>query len=230
MKSPAEAEKLARQLMSIAQGYGKKVVAVLTNMDQPLGRYAGNSLEVEECVSIMKGETFRGDAGYDLYYDTRELSLWLSAHMIHMAGRTRTAQDAYDLASDILNTGQAMKKFELLCQIHGGRLGELPRPKHKTLVLAEASGFIQSFNTEAIGIAGILLKAGRAQTSDFITPTSGIEFHLKVGDPVQAGDILYTIHGDDPELLNAAMPTLKSSVTISLQKTPSPSLILKTLE
>ncbi|RYZ71391.1 MAG: thymidine phosphorylase, partial [Proteobacteria bacterium] len=218
------------QLMSIAQGYGKKVVSLLTNMDQPLGRFAGNSLEVEECVAIMKGETFAGPSGYDLYHDTRELSLWLSAQMIFMAGRTKSAQEGYDLALDILNTGQALKKFELLCQIHGGDLSALPRPKQKVVVLAETSGFVQAFNTEAIGVAGIIIKAGRAQTSDIIVPTSGIEFHLKVGDAVQAGDILYTIHGDDLELLKTAVPMLSTSVTISLQKTITPSLILKTLQ
>jgi pyrimidine-nucleoside phosphorylase len=229
MKSPEDAEKLAHQLMGIADGYGKKVVSLLTNMDQPLGRFAGNSLEVEECVEIMKGKTFKSAEGYDMYHDTRELSLWLSAHMIHMSGRTKTAQEAYELATDILNTGQAFKKFEELCQIHGGDLAALPRPKHKISVNAEKSGFVQSFNTESIGVAGILIKAGRAQTSDAIAPTAGIEFHVKVGDPIQSGDVVYTLHGDDVNLLNSAKPLLKSSLNISLQKPPTPSLILKTL-
>jgi pyrimidine-nucleoside phosphorylase len=229
MKTAPEAEKLAVHLMDIAQGYGKKVVALLSNMNQPLGRFAGNSLEVEECVEIMQGKIFKSAAGYDMYHDTRELSLWLSAHMIHMAGRTKTAQAGYDLASDILASGQAFKKFEKLCEIHGGRLAELPRPRNKISVMAETSGFVQDFNTESIGVAGILIKAGRAQTTDVITPTSGIEFHVKVGDPVQAGDLIYTLHGDDVGLLKSALPLLKSSLNISLQKPPTPSLILKTL-
>ncbi|MBC7370877.1 MAG: thymidine phosphorylase, partial [Bdellovibrionaceae bacterium] len=230
MKSATDAEKLALQLMSIAQGYGKKVVSLITNMDQPLGRYAGNSLEVEECLAIMKGETFIGPSGYDLYHDTRELSLWLSAHMIFMAGRTTSAQEGYDLALDILNSGQALKKFEVLCKIHGGNLSAVPKPKQKIEVVSEKSGYVQAFNTEAIGVAGIVIKAGRAQTTDIILPTSGIEFHLKVGDAVQAGDILYTLHGDDSELLKSAVPMLTTSVNISLQKTVTPSLILKTLQ
>jgi pyrimidine-nucleoside phosphorylase len=229
MKSPEDAEKLALQLMSIARGYGKKVVSLLTNMNQPLGRFAGNSLEVEECLAIMSGEEFRCAAGYDLYHDTRELSLWLSAHMIFMAGRTKSAQEGYELALDILNSGKALKKFEELCNIHGGNLSALPKPKVKASVSAENSGFVQAFNTEAIGVAGILIKAGRAQTTDIIAPTAGIEFHVKVGDAVQAGDIIYTLHGDDLAILNSAKPLLKSSVTMSLQKPPSPSLILKTL-
>ena len=223
MKRTEDAEELAKKLMRIAQGYGKKVVAMLTNMDQPLGRFAGNSLEVEECVDIMTGKDHR------LYHDTRELSLWLSAHMLHMSGKTNSADDGYKLAEEMLVSGKAYKKFEELCAIHGGNLAALPKPKNKIVVTAEKAGFISSFNTESIGVAGILIKAGRAMTTDIIAPTAGIEFHAKVADSVQAGDAIYTLHGDDPQLLESALPLLKSSVTISLQKPASPSLILKTL-
>lgn len=229
MKSVADAEELAIQLMNIAKGYGKKVAALLTNMDQPLGRYAGNSVEVEECVEIMQGKKFLGRQGQDLYHDTRELSLWLSAHMIHLAGKTKHVEDAYALAQDILASGKALRKFEELCKIHGGDLSRLPHPRHQLALTSDKSGFIQSFNTESIGVAGIIIKAGRAQTTDAIAPTAGIEFHGKIGDPIQAGEPLFTLHGDDKELLQSAMPLLKSSVNISLQKVPSPSLILKTL-
>ena len=94
---------------------------------------------------------------------------------------------------------------------------------------AEKSGFVSAFNTESIGVAGILIKAGRAVTTDAIAPTAGIEFHAKVSDSIQAGEPIYTLHGDDLQLLESAVPMLKSSVTISLQKPASPSLILKTL-
>ncbi|HEY8270571.1 MAG TPA: thymidine phosphorylase [Pseudobdellovibrionaceae bacterium] len=223
MKRPEEAEELAVNLMSIARGYGKKVVALLTNMNQPLGRYAGNSLEVEECVDIMKGKE------HPRYQDTRELSLWLSAHMLHIAGRTKTVEDAYKLAAEILTSGKAFQKFEELCVIQGGNLSALPKPKNKTVITSEKAGFVSGFNTESIGVAGILLKAGRAVATDLIAPTAGIEFHVKVADSVQVGDPIYTIHGDDLELMQSALPLLKSSITISLQKPSSPSLILKTL-
>ncbi|MBK9324616.1 MAG: thymidine phosphorylase [Bdellovibrionaceae bacterium] len=230
MKTPDDAEKLAQQLMDIAKGYGKKVIALITNMDQPLGRFAGNSLEIEECLEIMSGKTHLSPAGHDLYLDTRELSLWLSAHMLHMAGRTPSAQAGYDLAANILASGQALKKFEELCCIHGGNLSALPRPKHKLSALAETSGFIQNMNTESIGVAGILIRAGRAQTTDLIEPTAGIEFHAKIGDPIRSGDPIFTLFGDHPELLQAARPLLSSAVNISLQKPKTPSLIFKTLE
>ncbi len=229
MKTPALAEELAINLMAIAKGYGKKVVSMLTNMDQPLGRFAGNSLEVDECVAIMKNEKHIGPHGYDLYHDTRELSLQLSAQMIHMSGKTASAEEAYELANEMLVSGKAFAKFEELCKIHGGNLSATPKPKFKLDVTADKAGFVHGFNTESIGIAGILIKAGRAQTTDIIAPTAGIEFYSKIGDEVKAGDVVFTLHGDDMDLLQSAVPMLKSAITISLPKIAKPSLILKTL-
>lgn len=198
-------------------------------MDQPLGRFAGNSLEVEECVAIMKNEKFIGAHGYDLYEDTRELSLQLSAHMLFMAGKGTSVAESYKIANDMLVSGKTYAKFEELCQIHGGNLTALPKPKSSVGITADKAGFVEGFNTESIGIAGILIKAGRAQTKDIIAPTSGIEFHAKVGDEVKVGDRLFTLYGDDMDLLHSAVPMLRSSLTISLQKITKPSLILKTL-
>lgn len=229
MKTPALAEELAVSLMAIAQGYGKKVTALLTNMDQPLGRFAGNSLEVDECVAIMRNEKFIGPKGYDLYEDTRELSLQLSAHMLLLAGVGKTAEESYKIALETLTSGKAYAKFEELCKIHGGALEKTPKAKFKIDVPAEKAGFVHGFNTESIGVAGILIKAGRAQTTDIIAPTAGIEFHVKVGDEVTAGENIFTLHGDDKDLLLSAVPMLKSAVNISLQKVAKPSLILKTL-
>lgn len=229
MKSPAQAEELALNLMSIAKGYGKKVTSLITNMDQPLGRYAGNSLEVDECVAIMRNEKFIGPEGYDLYEDTRELSLRLSAHMLTLAGVGKSEAESYGIANEILHSGKALAKFKELCQIHGGNLMALPKPQHSVNVCAEQSGYIHGFNTENIGVAGILIKAGRAQTADIIAPTAGIEFHVKIGDKVNSGDTIFTLHGDDKDLLQSAAPLLKSSINISLPKITKPSLILKIL-
>ncbi|MNT49593.1 Pyrimidine-nucleoside phosphorylase [compost metagenome] len=129
----------------------------------------------------------------------------------------------------MLLSGKAMKKFEELCQIHGGDLAKLPRPKKHIEVKAKKSGFVQGFNTESIGVAGIIIKAGRAQTTDVIAPTAGIEFHSQVGDEVKEGDVIFTLHGDDEGLLATAVPLLESAVNISLPKITKPSLILKVL-
>lgn len=229
MKTPELAEELAVNLMSIAQGYGKKVTALLTNMNQPLGRYAGNSLEVDECVAIMKNEKHLNHLGEDLYEDTRELSLQLSAQMLFLAGIGSNENESYKIAKEILESGKAYAKFEELCRIHGGDLNHVPRPQHSIVIQSEVDGFVHGFNTEKIGVTGILIKAGRAQTTDIIAPTAGIEFHSKVGDPVRVGDPLFTLHGDDKKLLESAVSELKSAVNISLPKIAKPSLILKVL-
>lgn len=229
MKTAEKAEELAKHLMAIAKGYGRKIVALITDMDQPLGRYAGNSLEVEECVAIMKNEKFIGAHGYDMYADTRELSLWLSAHMIHLARPKVSLEDCYKTAEDVLTSGKAYEKFLELCEIHGGHLSRLPRPGHSLQIKIDKSGFVSSFNTEAIGVAGLLVKAGRTVTTDIIAPTAGIEFHAKLGDEVKAGDTVFTLYGDEPALLEKAAALVKPAMTISLQKPVKPSLILKTL-
>lgn len=229
MKTPELAEELAVNLMSIAQGYGKKVTALLTNMNQPLGRFAGNSLEVDECVAIMKNEKHIGYHGDDMYEDTRELSLQLSAQMLLLAGIGSSEQESYDIAKKTLESGKAFAKFEELCIIHGGDLKSVPRPRHSIVIRAEVDGYVHGFNTEKIGVTGIMIKAGRAQTTDIIAPTAGIEFHSKVGNQVRIGDPLFTLHGDDKTVLESAVTELKSAVNISLPKIAKPSLILKVL-
>lgn len=223
MKTPADAEKLARLLMDVAQRYGKKCSALLTNMNQPLGRFAGNSLEVRECVEILMN---RPDPLSD---DTRELSLKLSAEMLRLSGIVKTEKDGYEMALQALTSGVALKKFEELCKLHGGDLSKLPSPKLKFAVTATQAGFVAGFETEKIGYAGVLMKAGRLRAEDQIDPVAGIEFHKKVGDPVNAGDVVFTLHGNSEAVFPEAAERLKSSVTYSLQKPDVPGLILKTL-
>ncbi len=229
MKELSDAESLAQNLMSIARGYGKKVVALLTNMNQPLGRFAGNSLEVEECVSILKNETSQDPVEARMVNETRELSLILSAHMIHLSGQTSSIDEAYSRAEKVLISGKAYEKFLELCQIHSGNLSLLPRPEHQLAVVSSQKGYINSMNTEAIGVAGLLLKAGRAKASDVIEPTAGVEFHKKVGDSVSIGEKIFTIYGKDPGLFASAQVKLLESLSISLQKTAAEPLIKKIL-
>ncbi len=229
MKDPAHAENLAMKLMAIAKGYGKKVATLITNMDQPLGRYAGNSLEVEECVAILKNQHHFGANGKDLYEDTRELSLQLSAYMLWLGGTGKTVEDAYHMAQVALGSGRAYEKFEELCRLHVGHLADLPKPKHHHEVFASESGYIQSMDTEKIGIVGVQIKAGRAKTTDIIEPTAGIEFHYKIGDKVEKGQSLFTLHGADLSLLQSVEKDLRETVQLGDRKTEPPKLILKHL-
>ncbi|MBC7465467.1 MAG: thymidine phosphorylase [Bdellovibrio sp.] len=227
MKTPAKAKELAQALMAIGQGYGKKVVAMLTSMEQPLGRFSGNSLEVFECLEIMKNKKFISADGIDLYEDTRELSLQLSAHMIFMSGKTASLADAYNLAAEMLVSGKALKKFEEMCAAQGGDIHKLPSAKNKSAVVqTKASGFLQAYNVEKIGLAGICLRAGRQKTDDVLNLVSGIEFHKKIGDPINMNDVIFTIHGDEPQLFKEAEDLLQTCFEISLQK-PAPHVLIK---
>ncbi len=230
MKTLDDAEKLARSLMSIGKGYGKKVVALLTTMQQPLGRFAGNAWEVFECLEIMRGHSFMGADGYDLYADTRELSLQLSAHMIHISTKTKSFEDAYKMAQDCLLSGKAFQVFEKMCSLQSGKLNDLKLSKESLVIKSTEGGFISSMNTEHIGVAGILLRAGRKVSADIIHPTSGIEFHKKIGDPVRVGDVIYTIHGDETALFPAAEKLLQKSFVISSTQPQPHKLIEKVLE
>ena len=225
MKSSAQAKELANALMNIAKSYNKKIVSLISSMEQPLGRYAGNSLEVFECVEIMKNKKFMSAHGTDLYEDTRELSLQLSARMIHLSGKTESVIQAYELAKEALVSGRALAVFEKMCFEQGGQLGALKFPQKKLEIRASSEGYLRSFNVEKIGLAGIILKAGRMKTDDVIHPTSGIEFYVKIGETLKPGDLIYTILGDEPELFDSAAEMLRGSYEISLQK-PGPHVLI----
>lgn len=220
MKSVNDAKNLAKNLMAIGQGYGKKVVAMITSMEQPLGRFAGNALEVYECVEIMKGHKHIGSDGYDLYEDTRLLSLRLSAEMIHLSGKSKSLDEAFKMAHEALVSGRALKIFQDMCGKQGGQLNLLPEAENKINIVAKEAGYLSSMQVEGIGVAGLQLKAGRARTDDVIDPVSGIEFHKKIGSSIKVGDIIYTVHGNDSVLLNKAALLLEKTYEISTSPLP----------
>lgn len=229
MKKKSDAELLARKLMAIAKYHKKNVTALLTNMNQPLGRYAGNALEVFECAEIMKNKTYIDPISKkDLYEDTRELSLQLSAHMIFLAAKKmsvlniKNIEEAYTLAKKTLESGAAYSKFVELCKIHNGDLNKLPMPSTTHKVQATTSGYLTEYNTEAIGYACVAIKAGRLQASDTINPVSGIEFHKKIGDEVRSGDVIYTLHGDHTTDFIPALERLRSSFILAGQASHEP--------
>lgn len=229
MKDFGKSRELALRLMEIARGAGKKVAALMTSMEQPLGSFAGNALEVYECVQIMKGQPVLDARGVDRSQETRELSLQLSAWMMFLSGQYPNLEACYREAAHILDSGKAFEKFERLCQIHSGRLAELPKAKNKIEVPSERDGFVAGFETERIGWIGVKIRAGRAKTSDLIEPTAGIEFHAKIGDHVKKGEPLFTLYGNDSSLLFNVQAELVSCVSFSVNPTKAPDLIREVL-
>lgn len=226
MKSSKDARQLSNRLVSIARGYGKKCSSFITNMNQPLGRFSGNSLEVKECLDIMSGKTCLNDQGFDLYSDTKELSLVLSSEMMFLSGLYKNRALARKHAEQILDTGLALKKFKELCGLHGGDWSKLPEPKNSFVITSKVKGWVTGFDVEKIGLAGIKINAGRRIKEDTIEPTAGFEFHKKIGHAVKIGDPIFTIYGSNPKLFSNIIEDLNTSIFIKkIRPKNTPSLI-----
>lgn len=194
MKTIEQAKELAERLCAIGRAGGKNVVAVVSDMNQPLGRFIGNSLEVEECIAILRRKGLRGRELAE-FSDCENLSVELAGVMIWLGGKASSAADGTALAREILESGAALRKFEELIELQGGRLGELPNAVAVQEVLSPAEGSIRSFDTTGIGSAALMLGAGRQKTSDIIDPTAGIEALVRIGDTVKVGTPLFKLYG-----------------------------------
>ncbi len=213
MKTLDDAKALAKGLISIGRGHNIKTQALLTNMNQPLGRFVGNSLEVGECLAILKNENFFGNdvAQFD---DTKELSIELASHMVALA-KNQSLEASRDEVTSALKSGEAFSKFEEVCKIQGGDLTQIPYPDQKTSLVVNKNGFFESVDSEKVGLAGIELGAGRRKVTDIIDPSNGIEIHKKIGEPISKGDVLFTIHHNkDSKGVDAARKVLQSSYII----------------
>src|SRR5271155_88141 len=178
MKKQADAEELAGMMVDTGVRMGKRVVALITDMDQPLGRTVGNSLEVLECIEIMRGDR------HAMSEDLRELSLELSAWMFHLGGRTASVKEGFALAEEMITSGKALAKFRDMCRLHGGgdasvvdKTSRLPSSDHKVEFKAIHDGYIESIQCEAVGIASLVLGGGRNKKDDIIDHSVGLELH-----------------------------------------------------
>ncbi|MBX7096769.1 MAG: thymidine phosphorylase [Myxococcaceae bacterium] len=191
MKSQDQARELARTMIAIGQGLGKKVVALLTDMDQPLGRAVGNALEVVEAVEMLRG---RAPADYT------EVTLALTAEMLVLAKEAKDVKHARERLAKVMADGSAEKKLCELVAAQGGDpkaitdLSRLPTAPQRASVPAQADGFVTGIDTEGIGLAAMALGAGRAKKEDAIDFAVGFTLEKKVGDPVKKGESLVTVH------------------------------------
>lgn len=224
MKSQQDAKALALGLSQIAKGAGKKVVSLITNMSQPLGAFAGNSLETQECVEIMQGQKRLDKNGQNRYKETLDLSVELAAQMAHLA-TGNPIESCREQCLLAVTSGAALKTFEKIVEAQGGDLSKLPTPKCQLDILSLNAGFVESFDVEKIGWVNVSIGAGRRQVTDIIEPTAGIEFHAKIGDPVTVGSPLFTLYGDQISKLEKAKESLLNTIKISPQPQPPIQLI-----
>ncbi|MCP2289161.1 thymidine phosphorylase [Nocardia amikacinitolerans] len=199
MKDHGAARELATTMVELGTDAGVRTVALLTAMDTPLGRTAGNALEVAESVEVLAGG---GPA------DVVELTLALAREMVALAGLDIDPADA-------LADGRAMDHWRAMVRAQGGDpAAPLPRAKHTETVHAECDGVLTRLDAMGVGIAAWRLGAGRARQGDPVQFGAGIEMHAKPGDPVVAGQPLLTLHTDTPEAIPGAVAALADSLAI----------------
>jgi pyrimidine-nucleoside phosphorylase len=212
MKSEADAVHLAQLMVETGERMGKKVVALITDMDQPLGRYVGNALEVVESVEVLKGG---GPA------DLVDLCIELAGWMLHLGGRAASLDKGKEAASALIANGAAFEKFREIVRLQGGNdqslndLSLLPQAKHQVDVLSSGTGIIDQIDCEKIGVASLVLGGGRETKEDNIDPAVGIVLHKKVGERVALNESLCTLHYNRSERLDEARSLILSSYAIS---------------
>jgi pyrimidine-nucleoside phosphorylase len=191
MKTMAQASRLAETMAGIGRRMGKRVTAVLTAMDQPLGNAVGNSLEVREAVDLLRGG---GPA------DLREVTVELVAEMLLLGGVAPALPEARRRVEQAIADGRGFRKLCEIVEAQGGDAdavadpSRLPAAASTVAVAATAGGVVQAIDAEAVGLAAMALGAGRSRVEDAVDPGAGLLLHKKVGDPVDAGETLATLH------------------------------------
>jgi pyrimidine-nucleoside phosphorylase len=194
LPDPAVSRFLARLMVEIGEASGTRTAAVLTDMSQPLGRFAGNSVEILEALALLRGERHKNSE------DLRELSLILAGWMLFLAGVSNTAQEGRARAESLLEDGSALRRFEAMVALQGGDLAALAhKPAQQSMVRASRSGFLFSMDTTAIGWMVQHLGAGRTRVGDPVSAHAGIELHAKLGAQIRAGDPLCTLFAEETD-------------------------------
>jgi pyrimidine-nucleoside phosphorylase len=215
LRKRADAEYLAALMVATAEAAGTRTVALLSDMGQPLGRTAGNWIEIAECVELMRGEWPEASA------DLRELSLRLAGWMIHLGGKTETAEQGYWAAAGALADGSALKVFYEMVAAQGGDpsvfddLKGFHKPGATQVLEAWQGGYVEEMDTMELGWAVQRLGAGREKAGEPVDPHAGIEFHVKRGARVEKGQRFATLHATNASRLTEPIARIKKAITFS---------------
>lgn len=237
MQSLEDARRLARTMVRIGSSMGVKTVALITSMEQPLGRTVGNALEIKECITALKGKWSE---------DLKALILTLAAWMLNVGDCVSEEVDVRPMkdfalrsqkhdAMEYIERGDAFKKFVELVDAQGGnpevafKPNMLPTASRTKPVLSPSEGFIRKLNARAVGEASMLLGAGRSRMEDSIDPASGIILNRKVGDSVRAGEPVAMLHYNDDAALAQAEEAFLSALEIGKQEAGVSPLIMETI-
>jgi pyrimidine-nucleoside phosphorylase/thymidine phosphorylase len=178
-------------MVDIGNSLGRQTVAVITDMNQPLGHEVGNANEIREAIEVLQGKGAE---------DETTVALTIASHMTVLAGAFADFETAYAKLTEIIKSGVAIEKLKELVRIQGGKeevvdnIDLLPQAKNHFQVKAAKDGFVEAMEAESIGVAAMLLGAGRKTKEDVIDPAAGITLVKKVGEKVSAGDTLCILH------------------------------------
>jgi len=212
MKREEDAVFLAELMVETGQRMGKKMVALITDMDQPLGLCVGNSLEVAEVLEVLRGQGPN---------DLRELCLELAGWMFHLGGVASSVAQGKSTAAQLIKSGKALDKFRQMVELQGGDVrviddpSRLPQAKQTLDVAAPSSGYVAAIECEDVGTACVVLGGGREKKEDSVDPAVGMILHKKVGDRVTAGEPLCVIHYNSESRAQRAKSLLEKSYRIA---------------
>ena len=200
MPDVESATTLAEEMVWLGEGAGRRTVALVTAMDDPLGMFIGNALEVEEAIAALSGEGER---------ELIQVSLDVAEEMCRLAGVTAKPADA-------IKSGAALAKFKEMVAAQDGRLEDgLPQASSVTGVESPGEGYVESIDALALGLAALELGAGRMRKEDRIDPAAGLNIHALAGNHVAAGDLLVSVHARSPELAEKVAPRLRAAWRLS---------------
>ena len=224
MKDEKDAEKLAASLSNTAKSFNKKVITFITDMNQPLGNYIGNWLEVYESIKVLRGEKVD---------DLLELSLNLAGAMIYLGKKAGSINDGKEISLELIKSGKAFDKFVEIVKHQKGDIKFLlnpeiyPRSKFSDKILSPEKGYLSAINNYEIGMAALELGAGRRTKEDKIDPKAGIIFHAKIGNQFNKGDVIAEVFSDNKTKIKIARSKIIDSLSFSEKKIKKQKLIKK---
>jgi pyrimidine-nucleoside phosphorylase len=225
MKKMEDSKKLALSLINTAKAFDKKVIGFITDMNQPLGNYIGNWLEIYESVKVLQGEKVD---------DLLEVTLNLSGAMIFLGGKAKSIKEGIEISKTMIANGKAFELFLKMVQLQGGDITLLkhpdkyPKSKIHEKLFAGKNGFLESTDNYQIGMASLELGAGRMTMADKIDPKAGIIFHPKIGMKIKKGDLIAELFTDKKEKVDEVKKKLLSSIKLSSTR-PAPLKLVKSL-
>jgi len=211
LQDEAQSAELAKKLVSVSKKFGKKAIAVLTDMSEPLGYKTGNWLEIEECLEVMNGKQIS---------DLIKVNNVLAGAMLFLSGITGSIDEGEKTASDMLNSGKVYNKFLEMSELQNGNTdylkdyNNLKRAKFSKTINADKNGYINNLDAYGFGISNVMLGGGRQKTDDKIDYLSGIILHRKCGEKVNKGDVICEFFSEHKHKLDLSSDYISNSIKI----------------